>query len=530
MVKGFKQIASFTMLSRVLGVVRDMCYSKYFGATALGDAWLIAFRVPNLSRRIFGEGAASASFIPIYSEMLEKDRKAAAILANTVVTVLFTLLSALVVFGWAAMWAYRLGVNIPPETKTIISLTSIMLPYASLICTVAIIAGILNVHSHFAAPALAPAVLNVFIIGSIVITGSLLGLSTLAQVYVAAVCVMLAGIVQTWLQFAALKKYDIKLRPCWQIHCSAFRKVIILMAPMIIGAAATQLNTLADDMLAWIFSGSETKGTDFVLMGKTIAYPLWRGCVMHLYLAQRLYQLPLGVLGIALATAIFPVLSKAAARKDDTQFASTLMKGINFALYLAAPCALGLCLVAKPLISILFEGKDFTDFDTNATTIILFCYAFGLIGFFFQQILTRALYSLQDSKTPAKTAIVAVLANIVLNLTLIWFMGAAGLALATAICSYLQVVILLIVLKRRFAEELGRSFNIEIVKVLIASAVMFAITYSVLIAIAQLPWSFIYNAIRIITAIIVGSASYLLLSKLMKIQTLNTLLMRNKAE
>jgi putative peptidoglycan lipid II flippase len=529
MVKGFKQIASLTMLSRVLGMVRDVCYSKYFGATALGDAWLIAFRIPNLSRRIFGEGAASASFIPVYSEMLEKDKKSADILANTLVTVLFILLSALVVIGWSAMWLYKTAGDPPRETVTIISLTSIMLPYAVIICVVAIMAGILNVHSHFAAPAAAPVVLNVFIIGAIVITGSLLGLSGGAQVYAAAVCVMAAGLVQVVMQIIPLRRRGIRLRPCMQVNSGAFRKVIWLMGPMILGTAATQINTLADDMIAWILSGSQTKGDEFMIMGQSVVYPLWRGCVMQLYLAQRLYQLPLGVLGIALATAIFPVLSRAAARGDEKELLSTLARGVKCAFYLAVPCAAGLSLVAMPLISILFKGKDFTDSDISATAAILYCYAFGLAGFFIQQIVTRAFYAIGDSKMPAKTAIIAVVANIALNLTLIWYMGAAGLGLATAICSYIQVAILLTVLKKRYREQFTRGFTAALVKVLIATAIMFAVGKICLMMMSSLPYNLLSNFARIAAAITACAATYYFLSLTMKIEMLHLLLAKDKS-
>ncbi|MFI4912624.1 MAG: murein biosynthesis integral membrane protein MurJ [Sedimentisphaeraceae bacterium JB056] len=520
MVKGFKQIASFTMLSRILGLIRDICYSKYFGATALGDAWLIAFRIPNLSRRIFGEGAASASFIPVYSEMLEKDRKTADMLANTTVTIMFTFLSFLVVVGWAIMWIYRFAANPTPETVTIISLASVMLPYAAVICTVAILAGILNVHSHFAAPAAAPVVLNIFIIGAIVITGSLLGLPTTAQVYTAAVCVLIAGIVQTVMQLIPLKKKGVKLMPCWQVNSGAFRKVIWLMGPMILGTTATQINTFADDIIAWFFSGSEAKGAELVIMGKTMAYPLWRGCVMQLYLAQRLYQLPLGVIGIALATAIFPVLSRSAARNDNEEFISTLTKGIKCAFYLAIPCGVGLCLVAKPLISVLFEGDKFTASDITSTSIILYCYAFGLAGFFIQQIITRAFYATNDSKMPARTAVIAVIVNVLLNLTLIWFMGAAGLGLATAICSYIQIIILLAVLKNRYREQFTQGFATAITKVIIASVIMFIAGRTLMIAMAALPADLKFNCIRIAAQIIICASVYLALSKIMKIEML----------
>ncbi len=516
------------MLSRILGMARDVCYSRYFGATALGDAWLIAFRIPNLSRRIFGEGAASASFIPVYSEMLEKDKKAAAALANTIATVIFVLLAVLVVLGWLGMWIYTATADLNPETSLIISLSSIMLPYAAVICTVAILAGILHVHGHFAVPAVAPVILNVFIIAAIVITGSLLKFSSTAQVYATAAAVMTAVTVKIITHLVALKRLGIAVRPQWQIHSGAFKKIMMLMGPMVLGATATQINTLADDMIAWIFSGSDDKGTQMLFFGQAVAYPLWRGCVMQLYIGQRLYQLPLGVLGIALATAIFPVLSRAAAKGDHGELIDTIIKGLKCSFYLAMPCAIGLCLIAVPFITVVFAGRDFTPEDILKTSAILYCYSFGLAGFFFQQIAIKAFYAMQDSKMPAITAAIAVAANVVLNLTLIWFMGAAGLALATAICSYLQVGILLYVLKKRYNDRFSAGMTVSMAKVVIASAAMFAAGKTAMLCMNNLPWDFIMNTTRIAVTIIISCGTYYAMSKALKIEMFDMLFARKQ--
>ena len=516
------------MLSRMLGMVRDVCYTRYFGATALGDAWLIAFRIPNLSRRIFGEGAASASFIPVYSEMLEKDRKAAATLANTIATFIFVLLAAMVVLGWLGMWIYSVTTEANPETSLIMSLSSIMLPYAAIICTVAILAGILNVHNHFAIPAVAPVILNVFIIAAIVITGSLLHLSPIAQVYATSIAVMMAVSVKIITHLVALKRLGITIRPQWDIHSAAFKKIMYLMGPMVLGATATQINTLADDMIAWIFSGSDAKGAEMIFFGQAVAYPLWRGCVMQLYIAQRLYQLPLGVLGIALATAIFPVLSRAAAKGDHKELIDTVIRGLKCSFYLATPCAIGLCLIAVPFITVVFQDNDFTADDTAKTSAILVCYALGLAGFFFQQIATKAFYAIQDSKMPAITAAIAVLTNVILNLTLIWFMGAAGLALATALCSYVQVIILLYVLKKRYNDQFSEGIVRPVVKVLIASAAMFATGKAVMMCMNHLPSNLIINTARIALTMIVSCGTYYAMSKILKIEMFDMLFARKR--
>ena len=251
MIKGFRQIAFLTAISRVFGLIRTMLYCYFFGAGGLLDAWFIAFKIPNLSRRLFGEGAASASFIPVYSQQLHKDPQQAARLANTVVTVIFILLTALVLLGWTGIWIYYKLFQTNSETQLILSLTSIMLPYMLLVCVVAILAGILNVHKHFAAPAAAPIVLNIFVIGTVVITGSLLKIEPKEQVFAAAVAVLIAGLVQVAIQISPLRASGVSIRPAWEIHSEAFRKIIVLIGPMILGLTATQINTLADDLIAW---------------------------------------------------------------------------------------------------------------------------------------------------------------------------------------------------------------------------------------------------------------------------------------
>ncbi|GAI77442.1 unnamed protein product, partial [marine sediment metagenome] len=225
----------------------------------------------------------------------------------------------------------------------------------------------------------------------------------------------------------------------WEIRTDAFKKIMMMMGPMILGLTVTQINTLADDLIAWWFSGSAEKGDVFLFMGNQITYPLRRGCVSHLNGAQRLYQLPLGVLGISLATAIFPVMSADAARRNFDALRKTISRGIQAAVFIAIPATAGLFLVARPLVSAMFEHGKFTAGDTEATALALLFYALGLSGFFIQQIVTRAFYSMHNSKAPMRSAMIAVLVNVILNLTLIWFMGVAGLAFSTAICSYLQV-------------------------------------------------------------------------------------------
>lgn len=523
MIKGFRQIAFLTALSRVFGLVRDIAYGHFFGAGGLLDAWIIAFRIPNLSRRLFGEGAASASFVPIYSEALYKDREQAAKLLNTVVTVLFVVLASLVLLGEAGIWLYYGFFARTNETELILSLSSIMLPYMLFVCMVAMLAGILNVHRHFATPAAAPIVLNILIIGTILFTGWLLRLDSRQQLFYVAVAVLIAGVMQIAIQIQPLRRSGVSVRPAWHVHSESFKKILLLMGPMILGLTVTQINTLADDLIAWWFSGSEEKGRFLELFGTQIEYPMWRGSVSHLYYAQRLYQLPLGVLGISLATAIFPVMSADAARRDFTALTKTVSKGICGTVFVALPATIGIIIVARPLISAAFEHGKFTGEDTNMVVRTLDFYALGLCGYFAQQILARAFYSMQDSKMPMRSALVAVIANFLLNLTLIWFLGRAGLAAATAMCAYLQVLILSTVLRIRLGRSIFNGLLVTFTKTLAATSIMWLVCTAFMMLMKGLPDERLFNILRL--AIVVPSAAivYVLCAKFLRIEMLSLL-------
>jgi putative peptidoglycan lipid II flippase len=515
MIKGFRQIASLTAVSRVFGMVRDIAFAHFFGAGWLMTAWTMGFKIPNLARRLFGEGAASASFIPVYTEELHNNPEQAGSLVNTVVTILFIILAVIVLVGEGLVWVYYSFFETRTGPQLGLALCSVMLPYMIFVCMVAILAGILNVHRRFATPAAAPIVLNIFIISSILLAGWVLKIKAEQQVFFVAVAVLIAGLVQIAIQIPSLRASGVSIRPAWHIHSKAFRKVIILMGPMIIGLTVTQLNTLADDIIALSFMNEH-------------GYPLSYGAPSYLYYAQRLYQFPLGVLGISMATAIFPVMSSDAARKDFAALTRTIARGIKAAAFVAIPATAGIFLVARPLISAVFEHGAFEREDTPIVAWTLSFYAVGLCGYFSQQIVTRAFYSMQDSKTPMCSAIIAVFVNIVLNLTLIWFMGTAGLAFSTALCSYLQVVIL-VVLLRRFLRKQGTDTSIldglasTLVKTIVAVAFMVLVGAAILSLMVRLPEDRLFNVLRLVAVVPSAAGVYLLAAKLLHIEMLSLL-------
>ncbi len=526
MIKGFRQIALITLLSRILGLVRESAFAYFIGAGSLMDSWVIAFKIPNLSRRIFGEGAASSSLIPVYHDMLEKDRDSANRLANTALTTVFSILTVIVILSQIGIWLYYIFVADLPETKRMLELTSIMLPYMVMICLVALMAGLLQSHGHFAAPAAAPLILNVFMIGSLIGAGAVFDLSPQRQVYIVAIGVILAGIVQLGAQMPFLSQKGVRLRPCLDFSSPAFRKMMLLMGPMILGLTVTQINTLADDFITKWLSGSDQKGTTFFLAGREIAYPVWEGAVSYLHFSQRLYQFPLGVLGISLATAIFPVMSQAAARKDFPELTATINRGLRCGMYIALPAIIGMILVREPLVRAIFQRGQFTPEDSLNTSWTLLFYSLGLWGFFSQQIVTRAFYSIQESKIPAMSAVFAVILNITLNLLLIWPMKTAGLALSTAICSYFQVVFLSLVLAKRYGRALFDRLFADIFKVGLACVLLTGAGLAVRKLLDPLGPGFATDLIRLAALVAVCSGTYYLASLLLKIEMLDLVVSR----
>lgn len=498
-------------------MVRDMAFAFFLGASGVMDGWVIAFMIPNLSRRLFGEGAASSSLIPVYSQELEKDRHTADRLALTVATVVFVLLTAVVVVGELLVWGLYASSEIE-ASRLKLALTGVMLPYMVMICLVAILAGILNTHRHFAAPAAAPVLLNVILIGSLCFGAWVLKVPPRALVFVAAGGVLLAGLAQLGLQWSPLRAEGIHVRPVWDVHSAAFRRVLMLMGPMVLGLTATQINTLADNLIALWLSGTAEKGTFFEMFGHRIDYPLWEGAVSHLFYAQRLYQFPLGVFGISLATAIFPVMSADAARKDYTSLCRTVSRGMRCAVFVSLPATVGLLLVSESLVTVIFERGQFASVDTIGTTFTLAFYVLGLSGYFAQQVLTRVFYSLQESDIPAKSAVVAVLVNVCLNLTLVWFLGTGGLAASTALCSYLQVAILAIVLRRQLGPEIFRGWRRSILETIGVTACMEAVLLAVMYALRDQGYG-----VSLLAGVVSAGGAYLLIAKIFGVEMLSLL-------
>ncbi|HPC93546.1 MAG TPA: murein biosynthesis integral membrane protein MurJ [Sedimentisphaerales bacterium] len=524
MIKGFRQIMLLTIISRILGMIRDMVFAFFLGAGGVMDGWVIAFTIPNLSRRLFGEGAASSSLIPVYSHELERDRQRADRLAMTATTVVFVLLTGIVIMGETLVWIlYALSDH--EATRLKLFLTGAMLPYMILVCTVAILGGILNTHRHFAAPAASSIVLNLLLILALCFGGWALKVPARTQAFLAAGAVLLTGFVQLAMHIPPLHSCGVRLRPAWDIRSDAFRRVLLLMGPMVLGLAATQINTLADSFIALWLSGSAEKGSFFTLFGWRIDYPLWEGAVSQLFYAQRLYQFPLGVFGISLATAIFPVLSADAARNDLASLCRTVSRGLRCSVFISLPATVGLVLINELAVSVLFERGQFRSTDAAGTAFALAFYMLGLSGYFAQQVLTRVFYALQQSNVPARSAAIAVVVNVSLNLTLVWFLGCGGLAAATAICSYLQVGILVTVLRRQLGPDILQGVGRAIFQTIGVTVCMEVVLLVTLYALR-------YRGVmlQLCVAVPLAGGVYLLASKLFHVEMLSLLLGGRRAK
>jgi putative peptidoglycan lipid II flippase len=258
--------------------------------------------------------------------------------------------------------------------------------------------------------------------------------------------------------------------------------------------------------------------------GREVNYPVWAGSVSSLYYSQRLYQFPLGVLGISLATAIFPVLSAAAADQDEPLLSKTILKGFQLALFVALPATAGLILVARPLISVLYQHGEFSAEDTAQVRWVLIFYAVGLSGYFLQQLITRAFYSVKDSKWPARTAMIAVAVNVSLNLILIWPLGVKGLALATALCSYLQVAILWSILRKKFNLSISAQSRLIFLKTLLGTIIMALFGTVCLFAMSKLPEDRFFEFLRLAVLVVVCAGTYALAGRVLGSEMLGLLI------
>ncbi len=508
-----RTVSGLTMVSRLTGLARDAAIMALWGLGPIASAFYLGFKVPNLFRRLFGEGALTAAFIPIYTDALKRDPAHARRLASLCMAALLIVLASITVVGELVLGAMLAAGNWTEDSRLAIRLTMIMLPYMPMICLVAMLGGVLQVHRRFGPPAAAPTLLNLVMIGGVLLAGSL-GAADRAA-FTIAVAVLLAGAMQLLWQIIALLRFE-KLTTAFHGAKRDVRRILMLMAPMVIGLAVFQINALLDSLIVFCLA-PKTGGSDtLMLFGKELAHPVQQGAVAALEIAQRLYQFPLGVFGIAIATAIFPALSRAAPNSSD--FRTILQHGLRLTMFIGLPASAGLILVRQPLTAVLFEYGRFTADDTDRVALILIGYAVAVWAYSMTHVLTRAFYALKDARTPLRVSVTMVFFNLILNLTLVWHIGAAGLAWSTAISAIAQTIILLAALRAYVVAPADRAVWIGWAKSLTATVVM-------IVCVTRLPDTDLL-LLNLLVPVAVGALVYALGAALLRAEELSWLVRR----
>jgi putative peptidoglycan lipid II flippase len=446
-------IGIFTFFSRILGLIRDVLIANFFGSGMSADAFFVAFRIPNLLRRLFAEGSFTVAFIPVFTEYLQnRSREEALLLARAVLTFLVCILTGItmlgIVFSPLIVRVIAPGFGGMGEKYALtVLLTRIMFPYIFLVCLLALFMGILNSLRHFAAPAIAPILLNVAMIAALLFILPYMRQPTIALAF----GVIVGGVIQVLLQVPFLMHRGFSFALQWNIRHPALKRIGRLMLPTIFGSAVYQINQLIGTLLASL---------------------LREGSISYLYYADRLVQFPLGVFAIAISTAVLPSLSRHAAEGDMHQLKQTLSHALRLTMFITIPAMVGLIVLRQPIITLLFQRGAFDSCTTVMTAQALFYYSLGLWAFAGLRVFVSAFYSLQDTKTPVKVAVAAMFINVILSLILMGPLKHGGLALALSLASTLQLFMLIFLLQKRLGGMEGSMVVTSMVRSFISSLIM----------------------------------------------------------
>ena len=453
-------VSAMTMLSRVMGLVRDVVVATFLGAGNGSDAFFVAFKIPNFLRRLFAEGAFNQAFVPVLSEYsTQRTKQEIRELLNAVagsLTAILALITALAMLGapWL-VWVFAPGFGRDPEK---LAMTADMLrltfPYLLLISLTAFSGSVLNTWNRFAVPAFTPVLLNISLIGAALLLMPLMEEPAMALAW----GVLIAGTAQLAFQVPFLLRLGLLPTPWPDFAHEGVRRILKLMAPALFGVSVSQINLLLDTVLASLLAA---------------------GSVSWLYYSDRLVELPLGVFGVAIGTIILPALSKRHAERSTEHFSAMLDWAIRVVLLLGVPAALALAVLAEPFLITLFHYGAMTDNDIQMAAMSLRAYAFGLVAFMLIKVLAPGFFARQDTKTPVKVGIVAMIANMLFNLILIWPLAHAGLALATALSAFLNAGLLGYLLYRQNVLVFQPGWRRYAVQLVGGSALMSAVLYSI---------------------------------------------------
>lgn len=430
MLKSSGATAAATMLSRVLGLVREMAYAQFMGTKWVADAFMLAFQIPNLFRRLLGEGALTAAFIPLFKRKEKSEGEEAAWLAaNAVISGLVVAASIIVVLGIIVI-SIVLGWVQADDASTLLMLRLLrfMFPYMLLVCFAAVCMGMLNARGHFFVPALGAAILNVCMIGSVYWIAPRLGAEQHQQIFGLAIGVLLAGFAQALFQMPLLLRDGFRLRWVTPWGNPMVRQVVQQMLPAMIGVAAFQIN---------------------VMIANGFAFTIGPGILAAFNYAVRLMELPQGVFGVSLAIYLLPTLSGLAAEKKYPEFRTTLRDGIGYVFFINSLATVLLIVLAEPMVRLLFEHGEFDAAATRRTSSALVALAPGLIAFSCVNIFARAFYALNDTKTPMKISVFCLVINTLLTVPLVWWVQEIGMGVANTATSLVNVSLLIFALRKK---------------------------------------------------------------------------------
>jgi len=451
LIKSAAVVGSATLASRILGFVRDAAIAWLLGAGFSSDAFIAAFRIPNLFRRLFAEGSLSSAFVPVFSEyIVNNDRDGAFDMARSAFRLLGLGLFLLTVCGiLLSPWIVRfIAPGFEAEKLGLtVTLTRWMFPYFFCIGLVALCMGLLNVLGHFAMPALAPVALNLCVIGAVFFMAPAMPTPAMGV----ALGVLIGGILQLALQMPVLVRKGFRFWESARLLHPGLQKVGILMFPVILGGAVYQINIVVGTMLASL---------------------LTEGSVTYLYFADRLVQFPLGIFAIAASTAVLPALSHQAASREYDDLKKTLANALQLVLFISIPAMVGLVVLREPIVALLFQRGEFDAAATRLTSEAVMYYCWGLWAFSAVRIIAAAFFAMQDTRTPLRIAIFSIAANMVFGLILMKPMAHGGLALATSLASILNLGLLVYALRARLGSLGWRDIARSAAKALVSSLVM----------------------------------------------------------
>jgi putative peptidoglycan lipid II flippase len=449
-------VGAATLLSRFMGLIRDMFMAGAFGTTGAMSAFVIAFRMPNLFRALFGEGALSSAFIPVFVETRQKEGEEASwALARKILTLVAIVLASVTALGVASALGVRVFGGLDARGRLVATLLAIMLPYLLFICVAAVGSGLLNSLGHFFVPAATPWILNAVLVGALVLVCPVLGDTPEARIHGVAWAVLVAGILQAWAQFPALRRRGFRFAWDPDRHDRRVTRVLSLMGPVALSRAVTQVNVMIDSWLAvWIAP--------------------WAPAA--LFYSERLIYLPLGIFATALSTVLLPLYSGHAARGDREALREAVGHALRLLMFLMIPAAVGLSVLGEPICRLFFERREFTAESTLLTVRALWVYAPGMIVFSLGKVFVPAFYGIQDPRTPVRIGIATVALNIVLSVVfmLTWppAWKHAGIAAATVVSEAINGVWMAAVVHRRIGSPGWRAVGFSVARTAVCAAGM----------------------------------------------------------